>query len=168
VGTRDYVVLAFGNGPKDPLLLQVKEATESCYAPYVKNERGAPTHQGRRVAEGQHRMQTVADPFLGWTTIRGAPYLVRQLADHKASIDPQDLNGAALVDYALVCGEIFAKAHARTADAAVLYGYAGDAEKLDRALAEFAVLYADEATRDYEAFKKAIAAGTIVSRRLLV
>jgi uncharacterized protein (DUF2252 family) len=161
VGTRDYVVLAFGNGASDPLILQVKEATRSCYAPYVKYVRGATAHQGRRVAEGQHRMQTVADPFLGWTTLGGADYLVRQLADHKASIDPEDLDGPTLADYALVCGEIFAKAHARTGDAAVLHGYAGDAEKLDRALAEFALLYADEATRDYETFKKAVAAGMI-------
>ena len=164
VGTRDYVVLAFGNGPNDPLVLQVKQASESCYARYVKSERGVTAHQGRRVAEGQHRMQTVADPFLGWTTIAGEHFLVRQLADHKASIDPGDLTGPTLIDYALVCGEIFAKAHARTGDAAVLYGYAGDAEKLDRALADFAVRYADEATRDYEAFAKLIKDGSIKAR----
>jgi uncharacterized protein (DUF2252 family) len=162
VGTRDYVVLCFGNGPKDPLILQVKQAIGSCYAQYVKAERGEETgHDGRRVAVGQHRMQTVADPFLGWTTVSGASYLVRQLSDHKASIDPADLRGTALIAYARVCGEIFAKAHARTGDAAVLYGYAGDAEKLDRALADFAVLYADEATRDFDAFTKAITNGHI-------
>jgi len=32
VGIRDYVVLCFGNGPDDPLFLQVKEALASCYA----------------------------------------------------------------------------------------------------------------------------------------
>jgi uncharacterized protein (DUF2252 family) len=166
VGTRDYVVLAFGNGPRDPLLLQVKEATESCYARYVKTERGVTAHQGRRVAEGQHRMQTVADPFLGWTSVGGHDFLVRQLADHKASLDPGDLTGPTLVDYALVCGETFAKAHARTGDAAVLCGYAGDAEKLDVAIAEFALAYADVATRDYEAFSLAIKDGRVDARVL--
>ena len=164
VGTRDYVVLAFGNGPKDPLILQVKQAAPSCYARYVKVERDVTAHQGRRVAEGQHRMQTVADPFLGWTSIKGDHFLVRQLADHKGSLDPGDLKGPTLLDYALVCGEIFAKAHARTGDAAVLYGYAGDNDKLDRALAEFAVVYADQATRDYETFTAAIKDGRIAAR----
>ena len=109
-------------------------------------------------------MQARADPFLGWTSLGGDHYLVRQLADHKASIDPGDLNGPTLIDYALVCGEIFAKAHARTGDAAILAAYAGDGEKLDRAIADFAVRYADESTRDYEAFVKAIKARRFAAR----
>ena len=91
---------------------------------------------------------------------------MRQLADHKASIEPADLRGASLVDYALVCGEIFAKAHARTGDGAVLYGYVGDASKLDLAIAQFAVLYANQATRDYESFVKSIQAGQIEAQKL--
>jgi uncharacterized protein (DUF2252 family) len=161
VGTRDFVVLCFGNGSGDPLLLQVKQAVASSYARFVKVERGATKHQGKRVAEGQHRMQTVADPFLGWTTLGGEDFLVRQLADHKASIETTDLAGAALVDYALVCGEIFAKAHARTGDAAVLSGYAGEGDKLPKALAEFSLRYADQATRDYDVFMRAIKDGTL-------
>src|SRR5262249_48504308 len=51
VGTRDYIVLLFGNGPRDPLFIQVKQELPSCYVPYV---RGAGAgHQGKRVAEGQ-------------------------------------------------------------------------------------------------------------------
>jgi uncharacterized protein (DUF2252 family) len=165
VGMRDYVVMCFGNGPKDPLMLQVKQASESCYASFLGREKGKRQHQGMRVAEGQHRMQTVADPFLGWTEIDREEYLVRQLADHKASIEPEDLRGASLVEYALVCGEIFAKAHARTGDAAVLAGYAGDAEKLDRAIGLFAKRYADQATKDHEDFLRAIKAGTLRAAR---
>jgi hypothetical protein len=111
-------------------------------------------------------MQTVADPFLGWTRIAGADYLVRQLADHKASIEPTELRGAALVDYAVVCGEIFAKAHARTGDGAILHGYTGNASKLDDAIARFAMLYADQATRDHETFTTAIKSGQLKARQL--
>ena len=32
-------------------------------------------------------MQVQSDPFLGWTHIGGRDYLVRQLNDHKGSID---------------------------------------------------------------------------------
>src|SRR4249920_2148185 len=104
-------------------------------------------------------MQTAVDPFVGWTTIEGRPYYVRQLADHKASINPADLRRSSLVEYARVCGETFAKVHARTADAAVLYGYAGLAEKLDRSIAKLAVIGADQVTQDWEILKKAVARG---------
>src|SRR4029077_8433733 len=70
VGTRDYVVLLFGRGAQDPLILQIKEELPSCYVPYLRHA-PAVEHERRRVAEGQQRIQTVADPFLGYTTIDG-------------------------------------------------------------------------------------------------
>jgi uncharacterized protein (DUF2252 family) len=160
VGTRDYVILLFGNGHDDPMFLQIKEELASCYAPYLE---GAPrfTNEGRRVAQGQQRMQTQTDPFLGWTTVEGRHYLVRQLADHKAAIDPRELKGETLLEYATVCGKVLAKAHARTGDAAALYGYCGDATKLDKAICEFATAYADQTGKDYDKFLKAIKAGEI-------
>jgi uncharacterized protein (DUF2252 family) len=155
VGTRDYVVLLVGVHPRDPLLLQVKEEPRSCYAPYLPQ---IPPfdHQGRRVAEGQHRMQTATDPFLGWTRIGERDYLVRQLCDHKASIEPADLHGRALLSYGSVCGEIFAKAHARTGDGAAIAGYCGRSTRIDKAIATFAKAYADQSTADHEVFVKAL------------
>ncbi len=107
VGCHNYAVLCVGNGVDDPLILQVKEALPCCFHALglIGDDPRVSQHNGKRVAEGQHRMQTVVDPFLGWTTIDGAPYYVRQLADHKAGIDPADLKRAALVEYARVCGE---------------------------------------------------------------
>jgi uncharacterized protein (DUF2252 family) len=159
VGTRDYVVLLFGSGEEDPLFLQVKEALASCYAPYLRGAR-VPAHHGERVAEGQHRMQTVSDPFLGWTTVAGRPFIVRQLADHKASLDPRVLRGSALVEYALVVGEIFAKAHARTGDPVALLGYLGRSERLDDALAKFGSAYADQTVQDHAAFSARVRSRT--------
>ena len=163
VGAHNYAVLCIGNGGDDPLILQIKEALPSCYQAQglVPADPRVSSHNGKRVAEGQHRMQTQVDPFLGWTTIDGAPYYVRQLSDHKAAIDPADLRRTALVEYARVCGETFAKAHARTSDAAVLWGYAGQAEKLDRAFGTMALAGADQVTRDWEALTAAIARGEL-------
>jgi len=160
VGTRDYVILLFGHGVHDPMFLQIKEEMHSCYAPYLRR---APKYdnEGRRVAQGQQRMQTVTDPFLGWTTIKGRPFLVRQLADHKAAIDPAELKGETLNEYAAVCGKVLAKAHARTGDSAAMDGYCGDAVKLDKAIVKFAVAYADQTASDHEQFLKAIKKGTI-------
>jgi uncharacterized protein (DUF2252 family) len=151
VGTRDYVVLLFGNGPSDPLFIQVKQELPSCYAPYLR-QAAAATHQGRRVAEGQQMMQTLSDPFLGYTAFGGHDYLVRQLADHKAGLDPAALNRRTLGEFAVLCGEVLAKGHARTGDAALLSGYAGRSPTLDRAIAAFAVTYADQVKADYRFF----------------
>ncbi|MGE5183421.1 MAG: DUF2252 domain-containing protein [Acidobacteriota bacterium] len=165
LGARNYVVLCIGNGHHDPLILQVKQALPSCYEALglVPADERVASHQGKRVAEGQHRMQTWTDPFLGWTTLDGAPCYVRQLADHKAAIDPEDLRRSSLVEYARVCGETFAKAHARTGDAAVLWGYAGRGDRLDQAFATAALAGADQAESDWEALVAAIKAGEVVA-----
>lgn len=162
VGSRDYIVLALGRGVRDPLMLQVKESFASAYAPFVGDD---GTHPGRRVAEGQRRMQTWSDPLIGWTSIGGRPFLVRQLSDHKASVEPDELRGAALQEYAAVCGQIFAKAHARTGDAAAIAAYCGAGTRFDRALDRFAVAYADQTSADYERFVRAIRAGRVSVRR---
>jgi uncharacterized protein (DUF2252 family) len=156
VGTRDYVVLLFGNDAGDPLFLQVKQELPSCYAPHLGASPRAG-HQGRRVAEGQQMMQTASDPFLGYTRFGGHDYLVRQLADHKAVLQPADLQGSTLLAYARLCGEVLAKGHARTTDAARLAGYVGASRKLDVAIAKFAAAYADQTRADFRLFKRAAA-----------
>jgi uncharacterized protein (DUF2252 family) len=163
IGARNYAVLLVGNGADDPLILQVKQALPSCYEAQglVAPDPTTASHQGKRVAAGQHRMQTWADPFLGWTTIDGDPCYVRQLSDHKASIDPDDLRRDSLVEYARVCGETFAKAHARTGDAAVLSGYAGRGDRLDVAFGKLACDGADQVTRDWETLVAAVKRGDL-------
>jgi uncharacterized protein (DUF2252 family) len=157
VGTRDYVILCFGNGSEDPLFLQMKEEPPSAYAQYLKAQ--VPRNQGERVVQGQRLMQAQPDIFLGWTRMDGRDYLVRQLADHKAAIDTEDLKGSGLTEYARMCGEVLGKGHARSGDACVLDGYCGGVEKLDNAIAEFAVAYADQSTADYELFTSAVKKG---------
>ncbi len=154
VGTRDYVVLLFGNDANDPLFMQVKQELPSCYAPYLAAPRPRVVHQGRRVADGQQMMQTASDPLLGYTRFGGHDYLVRQLADHKAGLAPTELKGGALLAYARLCGEVLAKGHARTTDAAVLAGYVGGSAKLDAAMAAFAVAYAEQTKSDFRLFKR--------------
>jgi uncharacterized protein (DUF2252 family) len=164
VGMRDYVVLLLGSLPNDALFLQVKEEGRSCWAPYLRSGRRSG-HEGQRVAEGQHALQTLSDPLLGWTTIEGRPCLVRQLSDHKASVGPGDLDRRGLVEYALVCGEAFAKGHARTGDAVALSGYLGTTNRFDRALGKFAIAYADQTEADFRQFLSAVRRGLLRARR---
>ena len=163
VGTHDYVVLHFaGDGTRDPLFLQIKEALKSAYAPYVKSAETA-MHQGQRVVHGQRLFEIQSDMMLGWTSIKGSDYLVRQLSDHKASIDDDRLRGAGLIEYATICGEVLAKGHARSGDPAVLAGYLGVSDRWDRALAKFALTYAEQTTHDYDLFKRSIRGGTVAA-----
>ncbi len=160
VGTTCLVALCFGRGPDDPLFLQFKSEEPSVWTPYLPPGDGT-VHQGRRVALGQHRMQTWVDPFLGWTRFEDRDFLVRQWSDHKASISVEVLKGPLLKDYAGLCGGILAKAHARTGDAAMLAGYLGDGDKLDQALAGFAQACADQVERDHQRFLSAVREGAL-------
>jgi uncharacterized protein (DUF2252 family) len=154
VGLRDYCVYMEGNGAKDPLFLQIKEEVQSGYAPYVKG-RGVEArhkggyHQGRRVVEGGRALQLQSDPFLGWTTMEGRDYLVRQLNDHKAGIQVEDLK-VGLMEYAGVCGELLARGHARAGDCSMLAGYLGTSGRFDAAVVAFASAYADQTEQDWK------------------
>jgi hypothetical protein len=150
VGLRDYCVYMEGNGARDPLFLQIKEEAESGYAPYVGSAGLARAHQGRRVVEGERSMQLSSDPFLGWTTLEGRDYLVRQLNDHKASINVDSLKATDLIEYAEVCGELLARGHARGGDCLELAGYLGTSTRFDDALVQFAEAYADQTEKDWK------------------
>ena len=159
VGLRDYVIYMEGRGGKDPLFLQVKEEVASGYAPYVAGElkgRKARQHHGQRVVNGERAMQLQSDPFLGWTTMEGRDYLVRQLNDHKASIQLEDLKSPGLLEYAGVCGEMLARGHARAGDSAMVAGYLGTSPRFDEAVAAFAEAYADQTELDWKQLVKSL------------
>lgn len=159
VGLHDYVVLMIGNGKRDPLFLQIKQQVASAYAPYLKA--ATPAHEGQRVAEGQTKLQPISDLLLGWTTITNRHYLVRQLNDHKGSIDLEALQGDGLSSLAAVAGEILARGHARSGDALIIKGYVGNPDKLSEAMVNYAVDYADLTEEDLSVFQKAIKNGQI-------
>jgi uncharacterized protein (DUF2252 family) len=158
VGLRDYCIYFEGNGPKDPLFLQIKEETASAYAAYLPDAHPSH-HNGQRTAEGQKAMQMQSDPFLGWTHMSGRQYLVRQLNDHKGSIELDDLKGGGLEAFAEVCGELLARGHARSGDPLVIAGYLGSGGGFAAALAKFGSLYADQTQKDWGELKRSGKAG---------
>jgi uncharacterized protein (DUF2252 family) len=157
VGLRDYVVYLEGTHAckSDPLFLQVKEEPASAYAPYLP-EGSQHSHQGHRVMDGQRAMQLTSDPFLGYTTIEGRDYLVRQLNDHKASLDLTTLTADSLLGYADICGELFARGHARAGDPVAIAAYLGDSCRFDDAILSFAHNYSDQTERYWATFKKSV------------
>jgi uncharacterized protein (DUF2252 family) len=153
VGLRDYCIYFEGNGPNDPLFLQIKEEAPSAYTPYLPNARPCPQN-GQRVVIGQRAMQLQSDPFLGWTHIGARHFLVRQLNDHKGSIDLTDLAGSGLAAFGEVCGELLARGHARSGDPLVIAGYLGNGLSFAEALANFGSLYADQTEKDWQALRR--------------
>jgi uncharacterized protein (DUF2252 family) len=152
VGRRDYVVVLEGITDDDVLVLQVKEAGPSLLDPYLPNPAGAAEHQGRRVVDGQHLMQAVSDPLLGWTSLQGRDFYVRHYRDVKGSIDLDQITPAALELYAALCGSALARAHGRAGQPALLSAYLGGSDAFDRAVAAFAMAYADQTWGDHAAF----------------
>lgn len=144
----------FMSGGDAPLFLQIKEAEKSvleCLGPKFED------HPGRRVVEGQRLMQSASDVFLGWTedAASGRYFYVRQLKNRRLGTISELVEGQALGSYARLCGRTLARAHARSADPAVLAGYIGKSQVMDDALASFAMAYAQRTQSDYDRLVKA-------------
>jgi uncharacterized protein (DUF2252 family) len=165
VGTRSYVVLLLDHRG-EPLVLQVKEARASALVPHlVKAGFEAPEagHEGRRVVMGQKRMQVVSDNLLGWTTVDGFPFQVRQFRNRKGSVDPAALAADQMDDYGRMTGALLARAHAHSADPRLIAGYCGKNEELDEAMADFAVAYADRTEADHAELVAGVRAGKVAA-----
>ncbi len=161
VGLRAYVVLLEGSSPDDVIFLQLKQARRSIIAPFVHGDSAWHDHQGERVVEYQQALQTVSDPLLGWTTVAGHQFYVRQFRNMKGTIKLHKIDDEARADYAAICGRLLAKGHARTSGASTIVGYLGRSDHVDNAMCRFARAYADQTERDHEALVKAVAAGRL-------
>jgi uncharacterized protein (DUF2252 family) len=159
VGTRCSVMLMMA-GANDPLFLQVKEARQSVLERYAG--KSAYPSDGQRVVMGQRRLQTASDIFLGWTrAFHGRHYYVRQLRDMKIQPLVELFSPSVMIQYANLCGNILARAHARCSEPAVISGYLGRSDKFDEAIADFAMAYADQTERDHRVLEKAVRAGEL-------
>ncbi|MFF5358054.1 DUF2252 domain-containing protein [Streptomyces scabiei] len=165
VGTRSYVVLLLDHRG-EPLVLQVKEARPSALEPHLATagfEVPEVDHEGRRVVCGQKRMQVVSDMLLGWTTVDGLPFQVRQFRNRKGSVDPAALAADQVDDYGRMTGALLARAHSHSADPRLISGYCGKNDELDEAVATFAVTYADRTEADHADLVTAVRAGRVAA-----
>lgn len=160
VGTRCFIVLLTGRDADDPLFLQIKEARPSVLEEHLPH--GPYVHPGRRVVAGQRLLQAASDIFLGWMSgPQGRAFYWRQLRDMKGSADVLGMSPSALTAYAALCGTTLARAHARSGDRVAIAAYLGGADTFDQALADFALAYATQTTKDHTTLTTAIAAGVL-------
>ena len=164
VGTRAWIVLLLGRDEGDPLFLQAKEAEASVLEGFAGKSRF--NQEGRRVVEGQRLMQAASDIFLGWLTAEGPDgktrdFYVRQLWDGKGSAQVELMTPTTMGLYARLCGWTLARAHARSGNRIAIASYLGKGETFERAMSDFAEVYADQNEADYREFEAAISEGRL-------
>ncbi len=164
VGTRAWIMLMLGRDNDDPLFLQLKEAQPSVLEPFLGKSQYA--NHGQRVVEGQRLMQAASDIMLGWHRVTGLDgvkrdFYFRQLWDNKGSAIIDGMKPRELAAYADICGQTLARGHARSGDAVTISTYLGSSDALDRALSDFAELYADQNELDYAALSTAVKTGRV-------
>ncbi|MFF2388530.1 DUF2252 domain-containing protein [Agromyces sp. NPDC058104] len=164
VGMRAWILLLRGRDDDDRLLLQAKQAEASVLERFLPQSEFA--HHGERVVRGQRLMQAASDLCLGWQRVTGhdgveRDYTVRQLHDWKGSTDLEAMPPDAVRLYARICGATLARAHARSGDRVAIAAYLGSSDRFDRAIAEFAAVYAEQNERDHRALLDAVASGRL-------
>jgi uncharacterized protein (DUF2252 family) len=161
VGMRVYLVLLEGRTGADPLFLQLKQAGPAVYEAHT--QASACASHGERVIAGKRLLQSATDIFVGWGTMGGHDYYVRQFRDMKI-IPSTELIAPRLVEFATACGGTLARAHARTGDPLAISSYIGKSPRFTEAIAEFARRYAGQNDRDHAQLVNAIASGKVESR----
>jgi uncharacterized protein (DUF2252 family) len=162
VGLFALAALFLGGSGDDPVFLQVKQAEAS-----VLERFRSPSHQpshGARVVAGQRRLQAASDVLLGWAVgPTGRNWYLRQLQDQKGGAVVEAMTLEDLTAWGELCGWALARGHARSGQPAEIAGYLGEDKSFERAIGEFALTYADQNERDYDAFTAAIKAGRLAA-----
>lgn len=152
------MLLVSGSG--EALYLQFKEATRSVLE--ARPGSSSFSHHGERVVRGQRVLQAASDILLGYGNgPTGRHIYVRQLRDAKVKPQLETMTPRHFRHYAETCGEVLARAHARTADAVVLSAYLGKSPTLDEAIGAFAHAYAKQTESDHAALQQAIKDGRL-------
>ena len=164
VGTRAWIMLMLGRDNNDPLFLQLKEAEASVLEPFLGKSQY--TNYGQRVVEGQRLMQAASDIMLGWHRVETTDgvkldFYFRQLWDNKGSAIIEGMKPFDLAAYGEMCGRTLARGHARSGDAVTISAYLGSGDAMDKALADFAELYADQNELDYAVLSTAVKTGRV-------
>ena len=158
VGMVVYLALFVGSAMGDPLFLQFKQAGPSVYE--IHTYPSGHDNHGARVIAGKRMVQSATDMFVGWGSLGGRDFYVRQYRDMKL-IPNTDLIAPVLVQFATACGNSLARAHARSGDPAAIDSYIGKSNEFTKAMRRFARRYADQNERDHAQLVAAIRRGRV-------
>lgn len=171
IGLDRYYILIEGekeaNGVDD-LVLEVKEVRSpipAYFLPYREKFWNKYEHQGKRVVATQKAMHHLEDPYLGYLTIDGREFYVRERSPYKKKVKPTQLLSPEDFDATLtIMGKVTAKIHSR-ADVdteAELFNHESEEEILNAIGDDFgafktqislaALSYKEQVNHDYELF----------------
>ncbi|MCG7595681.1 DUF2252 domain-containing protein [Mycobacterium sp. PSTR-4-N] len=165
---RYYVMI---EGPlcdaSDDILLELKQARRSALDGVVPPSEHLVDGDADRVVHGQRVQLVSGDRFYGSIKHRGISFLVRERSWYRDDIDLDDLSFSEWRDYAKICGEVVAQAHALSDEAGLLdYDVEPDivaAIGTPDLFADDVVRFAEEASdrnkSDHKAFRKDHALG---------
>lgn len=171
IGLNRYYILIEGGMEQagtDDTVLEAKEVrvpVPAYFLPYSDSFWQAFAHQGKRVSATQQAMHHKADPYLGFLTVDGREFYVRERSPYKKRLKAASLTDMdELTAVTRQMGSLTAKIHAR-ADSDVDKGIldyhseyeiakamGDDPEAFARYLAEWAYGYAGQVEKDYAMF----------------
>lgn len=118
---RYYVMI---EGPhadaSDDLLLEFKQARRSALDGLVPHSEHVVDGNADRVVHGQRVQLVSGDVFYGSIKHRGISFLVRERSWFRDDIDLDDLSFTKWCEYARICGEVLAQAHALSDESGLL------------------------------------------------
>lgn len=114
---RYYILIEGENELNDDLVLEVKEVRTpipAYFLPYREKFWEKYEHQGKRVVATQKAMHHLEDPYLGYLTIDGRDFYVRERSPYKKKVKATQLATAEDFDAVLeIMGRVTAKIHSR-------------------------------------------------------
>ncbi|WP_232819461.1 DUF2252 domain-containing protein [Exiguobacterium sp. TNDT2] len=169
IGLERYYILIEGADEEhdEDVILEMKQAQSavpSLFLPSHPLFEDGLSHQGARVIAAQRAMVHSQDPYLGYLTIDGNEYYVRQRSPYKRKVKAKHIkNEESLIETLKVQAEITAKIHARAdADANVLDYEASERiaaaigasrPLFIRQITRWSQFYANQVRFDFEAFQ---------------
>lgn len=164
---------ATGDRDSDDTVLEVKEVrvpVPAYFMPYSQSFWETFAHQGKRVTATQQAMHHEADPYLGFLTIDGRHFYVRERSPYKKRLKLEDLQTTEDMARVLtLMGRLTAKMHARAdfdvslgllpyhSEKEIFNAMGDDSDAFVKHISQFAYAYADIVERDYALFTEWIA-----------
>ncbi|QPP09360.1 DUF2252 domain-containing protein [Streptomyces bathyalis] len=168
-GLPSYNVLLEGHSDalENDLVIYMKQAQTPAVARHITDPaiHGYFRHEGHRTVISQRALQAHADPWLGWTELRGRGQLVAEVSPYAVDLDWSDLDDPAEISQVVGdLGRATATMHAAADDEsghslvpfsterAIDTAIAEDEEGFRQMLADFAHDYGSKTRRDHQIF----------------
>ena len=161
---------------ENDVILSMKQGNVAAPSRVVRDERiaGAFEHHGHRTAVSQRALQAHADPWLGWTSMHGTGWVVKELSPYEADLDWDAVSEPdEMLPLVASLGEATAKVHCVSdassdhqlvpfqTEEAIMAAVDGNEQAFVDDLAAFGAAYGAQARDDHRLFVDAFRNGLL-------